>query len=95
MPVYNFAAGPATLPNEVITQIQQELPSINGSGMSILEISHRTPMFDDIINTAKQDLRDLLAIPDNYEIMFFQGGGTGQFAAVPLNLATEHTGLPC
>ena len=90
MPVYNFAAGPATLPNEVITQIQQELPSINGSGMSILEISHRTPMFDDIINTAKQDLRDLLAIPDNYEIMFFQGGGTGQFAAVPLNLATKH-----
>lgn len=90
MTVYNFAAGPATLPDEVIQQIQTELPSLQGSGMSILEISHRSAMFDEIINTAQQDLRDLMAIPDDYEVLFFQGGGTGQFAAVPLNLATTH-----
>ncbi|MTV81641.1 3-phosphoserine/phosphohydroxythreonine transaminase [Secundilactobacillus folii] len=90
MTVYNFAAGPATLPNEVITQIQDELPSLQGSGMSILEISHRSSMFDDIINAVQADLRDLMKIPDDYEVLFFQGGGTGQFAAVPMNLATDH-----
>ncbi len=90
MTVYNFAAGPATLPNEVINKIQSELPSLEGSGMSILEISHRSTLFDNIINGAQEDLRDLMAIPDNYEVLFFQGGGTGQFAAVPLNLATDH-----
>ncbi len=58
--------------------------------MSILEISHRSSLFDNIINTAEQDLRDLMHIPDNYHILFFQGGGTGQFAAAPLNLATNH-----
>lgn len=90
MTVYNFAAGPATLPDPVIKQIQAELPSINGSGMSIMEISHRSKMFDDIINAAEQDVRDLMDVPDNYHILFFQGGGTGQFAAVPMNLATKH-----
>lgn len=90
MTVYNFAAGPATLPDPVIQHIQEELPSLQGSGMSILEISHRSQMFDDIINTAKQDIKDLMHVPDNYHILFFQGGGTGQFAAVPLNLATNH-----
>lgn len=90
MTVYNFAAGPATLPDPVIKQIQAELPSLQGTGMSILEISHRSAMFDDIINTAKQDIRDLMHVPDNYHVLFFQGGGTGQFAAVPLNLATNH-----
>lgn len=90
MTVYNFAAGPATLPDPVIKQIQSELPSLQGTGMSILEISHRSAMFDDIINTAEQDIRDLMHVPDNYHVLFFQGGGTGQFAAVPLNLATNH-----
>ncbi|MBN6049754.1 3-phosphoserine/phosphohydroxythreonine transaminase [Lactobacillus helveticus] len=90
MTVYNFAAGPATLPDPVVQHIQEELPSLQGSGMSILEISHRSQMFDDIINTAKQDIKDLMHVPDNYHILFFQGGGTGQFAAVPLNLATNH-----
>ncbi|MFT8908416.1 MAG: 3-phosphoserine/phosphohydroxythreonine transaminase [Lentilactobacillus diolivorans] len=90
MTVYNFAAGPATLPDPVIKQIQEELPSLDGTGMSILEISHRSSLFDNIINAAEQDLRDLMHIPDNYHILFFQGGGTGQFAAAPLNLATNH-----
>ena len=91
MPNYNFSAGPAMLPSEVITQIQSELPSFNKSDMSILEISHRTELFTDILNTAKQDLRDLLNISTDYEILFMQGGGTGQFAAVPLNLADSHS----
>ncbi|GHP14159.1 phosphoserine aminotransferase [Lentilactobacillus fungorum] len=90
MTVYNFAAGPATLPDPVIKQIQAELPSLQGTGMSVLEISHRSAMFDDIINTAEQDIRDLMHVPANYHILFFQGGGTGQFAAAPLNLATQH-----
>lgn len=90
MTIYNFAAGPATLPDPAIKQIQDELPSVNGSGMSIMEISHRSAMFDDIINTAEQNVRDLMHVPDNYHVLFFQGGGTGQFAAVPMNLATDH-----
>lgn len=90
MPVYNFAAGPAVMPAPVVNQIQKELPSLNGSGMSIMEISHRSAQFDDILQTAKQDLRDLMAIPDDYAILFFQGGGTGQFAAAPLNMATKY-----
>ncbi len=90
MKVYNFAAGPATLPATVIRQIQNELPSVAGSGMSILEISHRSELFDNIINDAKQDLVDLMNIPDNYHVLFFQGGGTGQFAAAPMNLATKY-----
>lgn len=90
MTVYNFAAGPATLPDQVIKQIQDELPSLRGTGMSIMEISHRSALFDDIINTAQQDLRNLMSIPDDYQVLFFQGGGTGQFAAVPMNLATKH-----
>lgn len=90
MTIYNFAAGPATLPDPVIKQIQAELPSINDSGMSIMEISHRSALFDDIINAAEQDVRDLMHVPNNYHVLFFQGGGTGQFAAVPMNLATTH-----
>ncbi|MHA8110490.1 3-phosphoserine/phosphohydroxythreonine transaminase [Lactobacillaceae bacterium Melli_B4] len=90
MTVYNFSAGPAVLPQPVMEQIQNELPSLQGSGMSILEISHRSNRFQDILDTTKQDLKDLLKVPDNYEILFCQGGGTGQFAAVPLNLANHH-----
>lgn len=90
MVVYNFAAGPAVMPKPVIHQIQQELPSLNGSGMSIMEISHRSSAFDAIIQQAEARLRHLMAIPDDYAVLFMQGGGTGQFAAAPLNLATHH-----
>ncbi|WP_407892856.1 3-phosphoserine/phosphohydroxythreonine transaminase [Lacticaseibacillus sp. N501-2] len=90
MVVYNFAAGPAVMPQPVIHQIQQELPSLNGSGMSIMEISHRSKAFDAIIQQAEARLRHLMAIPDDYAVLFMQGGGTGQFAAVPLNLATKY-----
>lgn len=90
MDVYNFAAGPAIMPKEVIQQIQEELPSLNGSGMSVLEISHRGRDFERIISDAEADLRVLMAIPDNYAVLFMQGGGSGQFAAAPLNLAGKH-----
>ncbi|GAY72336.1 phosphoserine aminotransferase [Lentilactobacillus kosonis] len=90
MKIYNYAAGPAKLPDQVINQIQEELPSVHGSGMSILEISHRSALFENILADAQQDLRELMGIPDNYHVLFFQGGGTGQFAAAPLNLATNH-----
>ncbi|MGA3392822.1 3-phosphoserine/phosphohydroxythreonine transaminase [Lactiplantibacillus pentosus] len=90
MPIYNFSAGPAVLPQPVIAQIQAALPSFQNSGMSILEISHRSDLFEQVINDAEQDLRDLMAIPDNYRVLFFQGGGTLQFTAAPLNLATNH-----
>ncbi len=90
MVVYNFAAGPAIMPAPVIHQIQAELPSLNGSGMSVMEISHRSAAFDTIIQQAETRLRQLMAIPDDYAVLFMQGGGTGQFAAAPLNLATKH-----
>lgn len=90
MTIYNFSAGPATMPATVIKQIKQDLPSYNDSGMSVMEISHRSALFDDIIDNAKQDLRDLLKVPNNYEILFFQGGCTLQFTAAPLNLATKY-----
>ncbi|GLB47449.1 phosphoserine aminotransferase [Philodulcilactobacillus myokoensis] len=88
--VYNFSAGPGVLPAPVIKQIQKELTSFHGSGMSILEISHRSTLFENVIDNAKQDLKDLMQVPDNYQILFFQGGGTGQFAAAPMNLASKH-----
>ncbi|CAM3246948.1 3-phosphoserine/phosphohydroxythreonine transaminase [Lactiplantibacillus plajomi] len=90
MPTYNFSAGPAVMPAAVVQQIQAELPSFQGSGMSIMEISHRSDLFDQVINDAERDLRDLMQIPDNYRVLFFQGGGTLQFTAAPLNLATGH-----
>ncbi|MCH4009886.1 3-phosphoserine/phosphohydroxythreonine transaminase [Companilactobacillus sp.] len=90
MTIYNFSAGPATMPDPVIVQIKADLPSYKNSGMSVMEISHRSALFDDIINQAQQDLRDLLQIPDNYSVLFFQGGGTLQFTAAPLNLATKY-----
>ncbi len=90
MKIYNYAAGPAKLPDSVIKQIQEELPSVHGSGMSVLEISHRSSLFENILEDAKNDLKELMGIPDNYHILFFQGGGTGQFAAAPLNLATNN-----
>ena len=84
--VFNFSAGPAMLPTEVIEQAQQEMLDWKGSGMSVMEMSHRGKEFLEITTTAEQDLRELLAIPDNYKVLFLQGGASSQFAMVPLNL---------
>lgn len=88
MRVYNFAPGPAMLPVEVLEQAKAELTDWRGGGMSIMEISHRSKAFVGVAQQAEQDLRELLAIPANYKVLFVQGGATAQFAAVPLNLAT-------
>ena len=84
--VYNFSAGPAVLPEEVLKEAAEEMLSYERSGMSVMEISHRTPLFQEIIDEAEQDLRDLMHIPDNYKVLFVQGGGHMQFAMVPMNL---------
>jgi phosphoserine aminotransferase len=86
--VHNFSAGPAALPLEVLQQIQSELLDWQGSGMSVMEISHRSKAFIRVAEQAEQDLRDLLAIPGSYRVLFLQGGASGQFSAVPLNLAS-------
>ena len=83
---YNFSAGPATLPLEVLQRAQQEILDWQSSGMSVMEMSHRGKEFLSIAEQAETDLRDLLLIPDNYEVMFLQGGASSQFAMVPLNL---------
>ncbi|KAM6959399.1 phosphoserine aminotransferase [Aplochiton taeniatus] len=82
----NFGAGPAKLPPSVLLQAQKELLDYNGVGISVLEMSHRSSDFDRILNKTQSLLRELLNIPDNYEVLFLQGGGSGQFSAVPLNL---------
>ena len=87
MRVFNFAAGPATLPLEVLEQARAELIDWNASGMSVMEVSHRSKAFVAIAEKAHQDLRELLAVPGNYKILFLQGGATGQFAFIPMNLA--------
>jgi phosphoserine aminotransferase len=87
--IYNFSAGPACLPVSVLEQAQSELLSLNGIGMSVMEISHRSKHFDAIIDSAKTGLRELLNIPDNYQILFLQGGATLQFSMIPLNFLGE------
>ncbi|KAJ8311730.1 hypothetical protein KUTeg_011085 [Tegillarca granosa] len=84
--VINFSAGPAKLPQEVLEKAAHEMCNYNNTGLSVMEISHRSAEFTKIIFKAKNDLRELLNVPDNYKIVFKQGGGTGQFSAVPLNL---------
>ncbi|WP_261815381.1 3-phosphoserine/phosphohydroxythreonine transaminase [Vibrio gallicus] len=84
--VYNFSAGPAALPKAVMELAQQEFVDWNGLGRSVMEISHRSKEFIAVANQAEQDLRDLLAIPDNYKVLFCQGGARAQFSAIPLNL---------
>src|SRR5699024_4326578 len=84
--VYNFSAGPAILPQEVLQQAREDMLDWQGSGMSVMEMSHRGAAFGSIARRAVADLRELLAVPDNYRILFLQGGAAGQFAAVPLNL---------
>ncbi len=84
--VYNFSAGPSMLPLPVLEQAAAEMTDYNGSGMSVMEMSHRSPVYDAIIKEAEKDLRTLMNIPDNYKVLFLQGGASTQFAAVPLNL---------
>jgi phosphoserine aminotransferase len=86
--VYNFSAGPAALPLPVLEQARDELPDWQG-GLSVMEISHRSKPFIAVAERAEADLRELLAIPDDYRVLFMQGGATAQFAAVPLNLAAD------
>ncbi|MFD1216342.1 3-phosphoserine/phosphohydroxythreonine transaminase [Microbulbifer celer] len=83
---FNFCAGPAALPEPVLAQAQQELLDWQGLGCSVMEVSHRSPEFTAVAERAEQDLRDLMAIPDNYKVLFLQGGATGQFSAIPWNL---------
>jgi len=88
MRVFNFAAGPATLPLEVLQQAQAEMTDWKSSGMSVMEVSHRSKAFIAVAQEAEADLRELLNIPANYKVLFLQGGATGMFSAIPLNLAT-------
>jgi phosphoserine aminotransferase len=85
--VFNFSAGPATLPEAVLQQAADEMLDWHGSGMSVMEMSHRGGEFTDIITAAESDLRELMAIPDQYKVLFLQGGASLQFSMVPLNLA--------
>ncbi|MBQ5837539.1 MAG: 3-phosphoserine/phosphohydroxythreonine transaminase [Clostridia bacterium] len=88
--VYNFSAGPSMLPESVLEQAASEMLNYNGSGMSVMEMSHRSPVYQAIIDAAEADLRQLMNIPDNYKVLFLQGGATQQFAAVPLNLMNKN-----
>lgn len=89
MTVYNFSAGPAVLPKPVLEQAQKEMLDYRESGMSVMELSHRSSEFDEIIKAAELRLRDLMAIPDNYKVLFLQGGASLQFSMIPLNLAQK------
>ena len=84
--VYNFSAGPAVLPEEVLNEAAAEMLDYRGTGMSVMEMSHRSKSYETIIEDAEADLRDLLHIPENYKVLFLQGGGSTQFAMVPMNL---------
>ena len=84
--VYNFSAGPSVLPLPVLEKVKEDLLNYQGSGQSVMEMSHRSTYFKKIIEDAEADLRELLNIPDNYKVLFLQGGGTLQFSMVPINL---------
>jgi len=83
---YNFSAGPAMIPQEVLEKAQAEMLDWQGSGMSVMEMSHRGKEYMSIAETAETNLRDIMSIPDNYKVLFLQGGASAQFAAIPLNL---------
>lgn len=87
--IFNFNAGPATLPESVLREVQEELLNFRGTGMSVLEISHRSPAFEQVLEEGKADIRDLLQLPENYEIFFMAGGGSLQFSCVPYNFLKE------
>ena len=84
--VYNFSAGPAVLPEAVLKEAADEMLDYKGCGMSVMEMSHRSKVYDQIIKEAEADIRDLMNIPDNYKVLFLQGGASQQFAAIPMNL---------
>ncbi len=84
--VYNFSAGPAVLPESVLKSAAEEMLNYNGTGMSVMEMSHRSKAYQEIIDTAEADLRELMNIPDNYKVLFLQGGASQQFAMIPMNL---------
>jgi phosphoserine aminotransferase len=85
--VYNFSSGPAALPLKVLERIREDIPDWNGSGMSVMEVNHRSKIFIDLAEKAEQDVRDLLSISNDYSVLFLQGGATLQFAMTPLNLS--------
>ncbi|MDX6270278.1 MAG: phosphoserine aminotransferase [Acidobacteriota bacterium] len=87
--IYNFSAGPAVLPVPVLKEAQRDMLALPGVGMSVMEISHRSKTFDEIIGGAEQGLRELMGIPDNYKVLFLQGGASLQFSMIPLNLLAE------
>ena len=89
--VYNFSAGPAVLPEEVLREAAEEMLDYRGSGMSVMEMSHRSKSFQEIIRAAEADLRELMEIPDNYKVLFLQGGASTQFAMIPMNLMKNGT----
>lgn len=84
--VYNFSAGPAVLPEEVLREAADEMLDYKGTGMSVMEMSHRSKVFDDLIQETEADLRDIMQIPDNYKVLFLQGGASLQFSMIPMNL---------
>ena len=88
--VYNFSAGPSMLPMEVLLRAQSEMLSYGDCGMSVMEMSHRTPEFAQLLAGAESALRELMNIPENYKVLFLQGGASTQFASVPLNLLSSH-----
>ena len=87
--IYNFSAGPSILPEEVLLKAQKELLNCGNSGMSVLEMSHRSKVFDDIINGAIANVKEVMNVPDNYTVLFLHGGASGFFAALPMNLGTK------
>src|SRR3954463_10695624 len=87
--IYNFSAGPAVLPVPVLEEAQRNLLSLPGVGMSVMEISHRSKTFDEIIGNAERGLRELLGLPENYHVLFLQGGASLQFSMIPMNLLPE------
>ena len=89
--VYNFSAGPAVLPEPVLEEVQKELLEYKDTGMSVMEMSHRSGAFQQIIDEAEKDLRELMNIPDNYKVLFLQGGASQQFAMIPMNLMKNKT----
>lgn len=93
--VYNFSAGPAVLPVPVLEKVQRELLSYNGSGMSVMELSHRSELFQNILDDAESLIRELMEIPDNYKVLFLQGGASLQFDMVPMNLANGKKSSIC
>lgn len=90
--VYNFSAGPAVLPEEVLKEAAEEMLDYRGAGMSVMEMSHRSKAYESIINTAEADIRELMNIPDNYKVLFLQGGASQQFAMIPMNLFKNRVG---